>query len=115
VNAPRASVETKAGLTPLRAGTARLLAGHFQPSQHRPEESRKNKAHNAPAALREGGILDLRQREPAGLLLRPGLPAALRVDPELQMHDLIRRRLDLPLEKRLNFLRRRLPGGGSCL
>ena len=29
--------------------------------------------------------------------------------------DLFRRRLVLPLEKRLNFLRRRLPGGGSCL
>jgi hypothetical protein len=41
--------------------------------------------------------------------------AALREDSELQMRDLIRRRLDLPLEKRLNFLRRRLPGGGSCL
>ncbi len=43
------------------------------------------------------------------------LPAALRGDSELQMRDLIRRRLDLPLEKRMNFLRRRLPGGGSCL
>jgi hypothetical protein len=41
--------------------------------------------------------------------------AALREDSELQMRDLIRRRLDLPLEKRLNFLRRRLPGGVSCL
>jgi hypothetical protein len=41
--------------------------------------------------------------------------AALREDSELQMRDLIRRRLDLPLEKRMNFLRRRLPGGGSCL
>jgi hypothetical protein len=40
---------------------------------------------------------------------------ALREDSELQMRDLIRRRLDLPLEKRMNFLRRRLPGGGSCL
>jgi hypothetical protein len=41
--------------------------------------------------------------------------AALREDSELQMLDLIRRRLDLPIEKRMNFLRRRLPGGGSCL
>lgn len=39
--------------------------------------------------------------------------AALREDSELQMRDLIRRRL--PMEKRMNFLRRRLPGGGSCL
>jgi hypothetical protein len=29
--------------------------------------------------------------------------------------DLIRRRLALPVEKRLNFLRVRLPGGGSRL
>jgi hypothetical protein len=29
--------------------------------------------------------------------------------------ELIRRRLALPLEKRMNFLRKRLPGGGSCL
>ena len=41
--------------------------------------------------------------------------AALREDSELQMRDLIRRRLALPMEKRLNFLRRRPPGGGSCL
>ena len=41
--------------------------------------------------------------------------AALREDSELQMRDLIRRRLALPMEKRTNFLRRRLPGGGSCL
>ena len=41
--------------------------------------------------------------------------AALREDSELQMRDLIRRRLALPMEKRMNFLRRRLPGGGSCL
>jgi hypothetical protein len=41
--------------------------------------------------------------------------AALREDSELQMRALIRRRLDLPLEKRMNFLRRRLPGGVSCL
>jgi hypothetical protein len=29
--------------------------------------------------------------------------------------ELIRRRLALPVEKRLNFLRMRLPGGGSRL
>ncbi len=41
--------------------------------------------------------------------------AALREQSELHMRDLIRRRLALPLKKRMNFLRRRLPGGGSCL
>ena len=46
---------------------------------------------------------------------RAGELAALREDSELQMRDLIRRRLALPMEKRTNFLRRRLPGGGSCL
>jgi hypothetical protein len=29
--------------------------------------------------------------------------------------DLIRRGLALPVAKRMNFLRVRLPGGGSCL
>jgi len=41
--------------------------------------------------------------------------AALRAESERQLEDLIRRRLALPLEKRMNFLRRRLPGGGSAL
>jgi hypothetical protein len=41
--------------------------------------------------------------------------AALRKESELALDDLIRRRLALPVEKRLNFLRVRLPGGGSHL
>ena len=41
--------------------------------------------------------------------------AALKAESERQLEDLIRRRLALPLEKRMNFLRRRLPGGGSAL
>jgi len=41
--------------------------------------------------------------------------AALGVETDRQLADLIRRRLALPLEKRMNFLRKRLPGGGSCL
>lgn len=41
--------------------------------------------------------------------------AALARESDRQLDDLIRRRLALPLEKRANFLRRRLPGGGSCL
>jgi hypothetical protein len=40
---------------------------------------------------------------------------ALRAENERAELDLIRRRLALPVEKRLNFLRVRLPGGGSCL
>ncbi len=41
--------------------------------------------------------------------------AALKAESERQLEELIRRRLALPLEKRMNFLRRRLPGGGSAL
>lgn len=41
--------------------------------------------------------------------------AALRAESERAELDLIRRRLALPIEKRLNFLRVRLPGGGSRL
>jgi len=41
--------------------------------------------------------------------------AALAAESERQLDDLIRRRLALPVEKRMNFLRKRLPGGGSCL
>ena len=41
--------------------------------------------------------------------------AALRKESERALQDLIRRRLDLPVEKRMNFLRVRLPGGGSHL
>jgi hypothetical protein len=39
----------------------------------------------------------------------------LRKESDRQLEELIRRRLALPVEQRMNFLRRRLPGGGSCL
>src|ERR1051325_9213821 len=38
---------------------------------------------------------------------------ALRKESERVLTELIRRRLALPVEKRLNFLRVRVPGGGS--
>lgn len=41
--------------------------------------------------------------------------AALPAESDRQLEELIRRRIALPLEQRMNFLRRRLPGGGSCL
>jgi hypothetical protein len=41
--------------------------------------------------------------------------AALGKESDRQLEDLIRRRLAMPVEKRMNFLRKRLPGGGSCL
>jgi hypothetical protein len=42
---------------------------------------------------------------------------ALKRESEHEMAELIRRRLDLPIEKRTHFLRVRLPlpNGGSCL
>lgn len=40
---------------------------------------------------------------------------ALRAESDRAELELIRRRLKLPVEKRMNFLRVRLPGGGSCL
>ena len=40
---------------------------------------------------------------------------ALRKESERTLLDLIRRRLALPVAKRMNFLRVRLPGGGSHL
>jgi hypothetical protein len=39
--------------------------------------------------------------------------AALRQESERALVELIRRRLALPVEKRMDFLRVRLPGGGS--
>jgi hypothetical protein len=41
--------------------------------------------------------------------------AALRKESDRQLEELIRRRLAMPLEQRMNFLRKRVPGGGSCL
>jgi hypothetical protein len=40
---------------------------------------------------------------------------ALRAESERVDRERIRARLDLPVDERLNFLRVRLPGGGSCL
>ncbi len=41
--------------------------------------------------------------------------ASLTAESDRHLEDLLARRLALPVEKRMNFLRRRLPGGGSCL
>ena len=46
---------------------------------------------------------------------RRGALAALRAESDRQLEELIRRRLAMPVEQRMNFLRKRLPGGGSCL
>ena len=41
--------------------------------------------------------------------------ADLRKESDRALIEMIRRRLALPLEKRMNFLRVRVPGGGSHL
>jgi len=40
---------------------------------------------------------------------------ALKKENERNLIELIRRQLALPMNRRTNFLRKRLPGGGSCL
>lgn len=51
----------------------------------------------------------------AGRSRRDATLAVLANESDRQLTELIRRRLALPVEQRMNFLRRRLPGGGSCL
>ena len=41
--------------------------------------------------------------------------AVLAKESDRQLDEFIARRLAMPIEQRMNFLRRRLPGGGSCL
>jgi len=40
---------------------------------------------------------------------------ALKKESERNLPEQIRRQLALPMNRRTNFLRKRLPGGGSCL
>jgi len=40
---------------------------------------------------------------------------ALKKESERNLIEQIRRQLALPMNQRTNFLRKRLPGGGSCL
>lgn len=55
------------------------------------------------------------KRRPTAPAIRRRALASLGVESDRQLADLIRRRLALPVEQRMNFLRKRLPGGGSCL
>jgi hypothetical protein len=54
-------------------------------------------------------------KKPSRNRKRTAALAALRKESERAEVALIRRRLALPVSKRMNFLRVRLPGGGSCL
>ncbi|MBW1961190.1 MAG: hypothetical protein JRJ04_07025 [Deltaproteobacteria bacterium] len=40
---------------------------------------------------------------------------ALKRESERNLIEQVRRQLALPMNRRTNFLRKRLPGGGSCL
>lgn len=74
-------------------------------------------------ATREARV-DARKRKAADAANRRGshgaardarARAALAAESDRQLDALIHRRLALPVEARMNFLRRRLPGGGSSL
>jgi hypothetical protein len=56
-----------------------------------------------------------KRRVSKGATARRAALAALAKESDRQLDELIARRLALPIEQRMNFLRRRLPGGGSCL
>jgi hypothetical protein len=51
-----------------------------------------------------------KKRKDRGLQLK-----ALKKESERNLIEQIRRQLALPMNRRTNFLRKRLPGGGSCL
>ena len=54
------------------------------------------------------------RKKPRSIARRKVLDA-MRKESDRQLEELIRRRLAMPVEQRMNFLRKRLPGGGSCL
>ena len=60
-------------------------------------------------------VKDDKLRKAKAARKRRAVLAALRKESERALVELIRRRLALPIEKRMNFLRVRRPGGGSHL
>lgn len=74
------------------------------------------KAREARVAARKRNAGEAASRRGAGAAARDARArAALAAESDRQLDALIRRRLALPVEARMNFLRRRLPGGGSSL
>ena len=63
---------------------------------------------------RDVEVPDMPAKKPRSNARRKALDA-MRKESDRQLADLIRRRLAMPIEQRMNFLRKRLPGGGSCL
>ena len=72
---------------------------------------RKRVAKRQPAQQSAGG----RRFAAVSVDARRASLAVLAAESDRQLEDLIARRIALPVEKRMNFLRRRLPGGGTCL
>jgi len=62
----------------------------------------------------DGAFPDMPAKKPRSSARRKTLDA-MRKESDRQLEELIRRRLAMPVEQRMNFLRKRLPGGGSCL
>jgi len=57
----------------------------------------------------------MKKRTPQKQRTRDGLGAALRLESDRALVDLIRHRLSLPSEKRLNCLRRKIGLRATCL
>ena len=66
----------------------------------------------SPLLARE--VPDMPSKKPRSSARQKALDA-MRKESDRQLEELIRRRLAMPVEQRMNFLRKRLPGGGSCL
>ena len=114
----RASEQSVGGITAVIASLDDIIAskkaGRERDLAVLPVLERTRRATSSPRTDRPGGDeVDMARRNKA--VGRRASLAALAKESGRQMEDLIRRRLALPVEKRMNFLRKRLPGGGSCL
>lgn len=79
-----------------------------------PRNPTRPDAREARVAARKRKAAEAANRRGAGVAARDAR-AALAAESDRQLDALIHRRLALPVEARMNFLRRRLPGGGSSL
>ena len=90
-------------------GVSLLIASLEQPSARSPRRGTRR----CPSAKKSTTSRSNAPRKAVGK--RQQALAALAAESDRQLDELIRRRLAMPIEQRMNFLRRRLPGGGSCL
>jgi len=73
-----------------------------------------NRRSKPPNPHLDGAVPDMPAKKPRSSARRKALDA-MRKESDRQFEELIRRRLAMPIEQRMNFLRKRMPGGGSCL